>query len=622
MSIIPRIPSYRIEKKIGKGGMGTVYLAFQEKMERQVALKVLLPSLADDIKITQRFLTEAKISAKLQHTNIVSIYDVGEYKGHYYFAMEYLPRSLMDIIKFSEHRQIKPEVALNIIKQIASALDYAHKKGVIHRDVKASNIMLRNDGTPVLVDFGIAKFVESSSNLTKTGTSIGTPHYMSPEQIQGLEIDGRSDIYSLGVVFFEMLEGRLPYEGTDSIVIAVKHVREPIPQLHETVRDFQPIIERTMAKDKRERIQSGKDLIKMIADIQKKKSIKLSENTLIRKPDKTERIIRTEAEEKRKPRIEKSRRKIWFGIAGVFIIVVLVIIISYSGTEKNRIIKNGDEEKLWESVINENSLQSYNRYMEKFPEGKYCKTAREKISEIEQENIEEEDKDNTQKRINEQDIQYQGYLSQARNSIDNQDFIQARKYIDLARNIRDDKELFELEKEIEKRKIHSSVRFRLRNTYKSLNVNETVFMLKKHGFFDSRRSKLKKFHNNFVSQTSYGKSFIIDRATGLMWLPEGSRHLMDFNHSQEWISSLNRQRYGGFSNWRLPTLEEAASLLENIKNKWGLYVNPIFSSKQRQVWTGDAYDQTQVWMVYFNEGCVDINLKQFEGYVRPVRSIY
>lgn len=624
MAIIPQIPSYKIEKRIGKGGMGTVYLAFQEKLERQVALKVLLPIYADDNKITQRFMTEAKIAAKLQHTNIVSIYDVGEYQDNYYFAMEYLPRSLMDIIKFSENGQIKPEVALNILKQISSALDYAHKKGVIHRDVKPSNIMLRSDGTPVLVDFGIAKLMESTSNLTKTGTSIGTPHYMSPEQIQGLDTDGRADIYSLGVVFYEMLEGKVPYEGTDSISIAVKHVREPIPRLSEKAKDLQLIIDQTMAKDKRERIQTGKDLMKLIADIQKKKSIKTSGKTLIREPYKTERIAEPEAEPVKKPPIQKSFRKLRLGIFAVIgaVVLVSVLIISNSATEKKQAQKSSKEQNLWETVIRENSLLSYNRYLEKYPNGRYSQTAREKIVQIKQSQKNKEETDSDQKKNQELENLYQDYLTQARTAVDKRDFDQARDYIEMARNIREGEELTHLEQKINKLKIQVSAPYRLRKFYMTLNDSEAVSMLKKKGFYDSRRTKYKKFRNSFVQQIHNGKKVIVDQTTGLMWHPAGSARLMDFNRSIGWISSLNRNRFAGFSDWRLPTLEEAASLLVNRKTSRGLFVDPIFSSKQRQMWTGDHYDHTQVWMVYFNEGCVDINLKQFESFVRPVRSIY
>lgn len=623
MATIPRIPSYKIEKKIGKGGMGTVYLAFQEKLERQVALKVLLPSLSDDFKITERFMSEAKIAAKLEHTNIISIYDVGEHNDYYYFAMEYLSRSIMDILKFSENNRIKPEVALNVLKQISSALDYAHKKGVIHRDVKPSNIMLRNDGTPVLVDFGIAKFMESTSNLTKTGTSIGTPHYMSPEQIQGLEIDGRADIYSLGIVFFEMLAGKVPYEGSDSIAIAVKHVREPIPQLEENLRHLQPIIDQTLAKDKRERVQTGKDLVKMVANIQKKKSPKSSVKTLIRPQYKTEKISDSEVKKEKKPAIERSYRKLWIGIVGVVITAVLVAIIIISTSVPNKeTVKKGDiEQKLWETVVQENSVQSYNRYLERYPQGKYSEKAREHISKIESNEDVVEDQDDSLIKIDEQETQYHEYLTQARDAIKLKDFEQARKFIKLARNIKEGEELAILDEQIEKQKIQVSVLYRLRSRYKALSDTESVRLLKKHGFYDSRRTRFKKFRNKFVQQIHRGKRVIVDQTTGLMWHPAGSDRLMDFNRSMEWISSLNRQRFAGFSNWRLPTLEEAASLLESRKTN-GLFVNPIFSTRQRQMWTGDSYDQTQVWMVYFTEGCIDINLKQFESYVRPVRTIY
>ncbi len=354
--------------------MGTVYLAFQEKLEREVALKVLLPSLAEDREITQRFITEAKIGAQLQHTNIVSIYDVGEFDGNYYFAMEYLERNLEDVIKAGQEGRIKPEIALDILKQISSALDYAHKKGVIHRDVKPANILLRNDGTPVLVDFGIAKLMESDAKLTKTGTSIGTPHYMSPEQIQGMEIDGRSDIYSLGVVFFEMLEGRTPYEGSDSIVIAVKHVKDPIPRLDPPLRQYQPIIDRMMAKDKRTRIQSGSELINSIQKIQLKELSTEKEITVIRKSEKKPKSTKSveEKPDRKKGKLSKWKQSIYS------LIIILILLLGIVGISVLKKSGNNAETKFWQLAIEKNSLDAYNQYLKQYPRGKFAIQAREK----------------------------------------------------------------------------------------------------------------------------------------------------------------------------------------------------------------------------------------------------
>jgi len=275
MSEFPEIQGYKILKELGKGGMARVYLAFEEKLEREVALKILLKSLTEEKNLTTRFLKEAKTAAGLRHTNIVPVFDVGRQGEYYYFTMEHFEEDLKDKIV---NNKIAPELALSIVKSIASALDYAHKKGFIHRDIKPDNIMFREDGTPVLVDFGIARALGSTTKLTKTGMSIGTPHYMSPEQARGKVLDGRSDIYSLGVVFYEMLTGKVPYEAedSDSIAIAIKHIQEPIPELRSAmnvgaglasaqIEKLQNIINKMMAKDPDERPQTGRDVIELIS---------------------------------------------------------------------------------------------------------------------------------------------------------------------------------------------------------------------------------------------------------------------------------------------------------------------------------------------------------------------
>ncbi len=257
MTKYPRIPGYRIIRELGKGGMARIYLAYDEKVEREVALKVLLRKLIEDEEITRRFLREAKTAARLEHTNIVAIYDVGQFKDFYYFTMEFLEGSL-------KGKVLEPPAALDIIKQIAGALRYAHSEGFIHRDIKPENILFRKDGTPVLVDFGIVRAADSTTRLTKTGVAIGTPFYMSPEQIGGLDIDCRADLYSLGVVLYEILTGQVPYGGTDVISISLKHLNEPIPKLAEHFGRYQPLVDALMAKDREERIQDADELIAAI----------------------------------------------------------------------------------------------------------------------------------------------------------------------------------------------------------------------------------------------------------------------------------------------------------------------------------------------------------------------
>jgi serine/threonine protein kinase len=266
MKQLPQIPGYRIIRKLGQGGMADVYLGFQEKLAREVAIKVLDPLLLRDAQFAKRFIKEAQTAAQLVHPNIITIHDVGVVKDsehhYYYIVMEFLAESLSERLK--QGGPLPPPEALDIVKKIAGALDYAHKKGFIHRDIKPDNIMFRFDGSVVLLDFGIARAMDSTTQLTRTGMSIGTPHYMSPEQCKGEKTDGRSDIYSLGVQLYEILTGDVPYKAENTAGIIIKHIQDPIPTLPEELNIYQPLIDKMMAKNRDMRIQSGAELIYFI----------------------------------------------------------------------------------------------------------------------------------------------------------------------------------------------------------------------------------------------------------------------------------------------------------------------------------------------------------------------
>ncbi|HDR15082.1 MAG TPA: serine/threonine protein kinase [Desulfobacteraceae bacterium] len=265
MAEVPKIPGYVIEKELGQGGMARVFLAKEAKLERYVALKVMALSPTQDDSVAKRFVREARTAAGLNHVGIVPIYDVGEQEGFFYLAMEFLPGgSLAGII---EQGPVLPEKALEIFVSIALALDYAHGEGFIHRDVKPDNILFRKDGTPVLCDFGIARAVGSATRLTKTGMSVGTPHYMSPEQARGKKLDGRSDLYSLGVVLYELLTGKVPFEAEDSVAVAIAHVQDPVPPLQENLVKYQPLLDKLLAKDPEERFQSGAEALSMVTSL-------------------------------------------------------------------------------------------------------------------------------------------------------------------------------------------------------------------------------------------------------------------------------------------------------------------------------------------------------------------
>lgn len=258
---LPRIPGCRLERLIARGGMAEVYLAVQENLNRRVAVKILSPALFNETGFTERFYQEATTAAALQHPGIISVHDVGCFEGQHYIVMEYLPCSLKFVL---EKGALTPNVALRIFRTVAIALDHAHTKGFVHRDVKPDNILLREDGSAVLADFGISRAIAAASRLTRTGMSIGTPHYMSPEQARGLAVDGRSDLYSLGIVLFEMLAGTTPFKGDHPVALAFAHVQQPIPELHAELARYQPLLSAMLAKEPQARPQSGSAAIALL----------------------------------------------------------------------------------------------------------------------------------------------------------------------------------------------------------------------------------------------------------------------------------------------------------------------------------------------------------------------
>nr|WP_298164353.1 serine/threonine-protein kinase [uncultured Pseudomonas sp.] len=258
------IPGFDIDRVIGEGAMATVYLALQRSLERKVALKIMAPALAADASFCERFLREGKTLARLAHPHIVTVHDIGNIGEHYYMAMEYLPNgTLRERIATG----LSPEQGLQYIRQIASALGYAHSQGLIHRDVKPANILFRADGTAVLSDFGIAKSLDDSTQFTQVGFAVGTPNYMSPEQARGLDIDGRADLYALGVVLYEILVGELPYMGTDALSTALAHLTQPLPELPLQHSRYQTLLQRLLAKNPDERFNNAGELLAAL-DIQ------------------------------------------------------------------------------------------------------------------------------------------------------------------------------------------------------------------------------------------------------------------------------------------------------------------------------------------------------------------
>ncbi|MCM2255390.1 MAG: protein kinase [Vicinamibacteria bacterium] len=246
----PRVGRYVVTGRLGKGGMGMVYRGLDEALEREVAVKTLHLEGSLDDESRRRFEIEAKAAARLQHPNIVTVYELGESRGTPFIAMELLPGMDLEALLRSGEAMLLQE-KLEIVIQVLRGLAFAHEHGIVHRDMKPSNIRLLEDGTAKIMDFGIAKL--GATGVTRTGMMVGTVYYMSPEQIRGRDLDGRSDVFSMGVILHEMLEGKRPFGGKDAPEILYKIVNEPHPPLGSDLGDFkaplQAIVDKALAKD-------------------------------------------------------------------------------------------------------------------------------------------------------------------------------------------------------------------------------------------------------------------------------------------------------------------------------------------------------------------------------------
>lgn len=260
-----QIAGYKIKRCIGQGGMATAYLAEQSSLGRRVVLKILDTASNDTPQLAERFLNEGRLVASLQHPNIITIYDIGREDNKVFISMEYVDGG--DLKTRLQQGPLEPRVALGILERVADGLAAAHASGIVHRDVKPGNILFRRDGTPLLSDFGIAKRLTGNNNLTTTGIFLGSPNYMAPEQADADPIDGRADIYALGIILFEMLTGRKPYQSTSVIDVIHQHKYDPIPRLPLPLIAFQPLLDRMLAKDRNDRFPDVTSLLEYLREI-------------------------------------------------------------------------------------------------------------------------------------------------------------------------------------------------------------------------------------------------------------------------------------------------------------------------------------------------------------------
>lgn len=350
--MIRKVRDYKIVSKIGEGGMGTVYLADDIMLERKVAVKVLSPLLTKDKQFTERFRHEAKVQASLIHPNIVGLYNFFQEDDTYCMVMEYVDGDTLKHI-ISNTGPVPEQRAIWILSQMLEAVGFAHKKGIIHRDIKPGNILIGKDDTVKILDFGIAKILQEKG-LTKTGTKMGTIYYMSPEQIKALkDIDHRTDIYSLGVTFYEMLSGRVPFNvDTDSdfeimneiVTGEIKDPREFYPHISEWVVNT---LFESVEKDRDKRIQTVKDFMnRLLSKEVIKEPVADVEKTIVEPPVAETKTPPPPVQEKPVANLKKEKQKVTppkpsakdqkkspakkivlFGIIGALILVVALFLI-------------------------------------------------------------------------------------------------------------------------------------------------------------------------------------------------------------------------------------------------------------------------------------------------------
>jgi serine/threonine protein kinase len=657
MNMFPEIPGCRVEKKIGESPVADVYLGVQEHLEQRVVIKVLEPGLFQDKALAERFFNEAKKTGQFSHANIAAVLEAGESGGSHYIVMEYLPESLRDRIdrKFGlgEYRPqesgktLEGYTFLHLLKEVAQALEYAHREGVIHQDITPGNIRFRENGTAVVTGFFISKVIDSPETLKRKGIVFNSPYYISPEQALKKPPDSSSDIYSLGVVFYEMLTGRVPYDAEEPIAIENQHIMQPVPQLPESLSSYQELLGRMMAKNKEERLAGAGQLLQtldeLIYNLPENEREAVSEMEISREPRRPYREEQNQVKYKSKP-IKGERRmrmnidkdellrtllnpRIALPVIAVVVIIVVLLVILSPSPDSTGGTPGAAAEGPQAQEEKDQQYQYKFRLAQRFFNSGDFKRAQDKLKEAEQFKKTPETKklaDKIARKMSQKKDHIAFKKALADGSIAALE--EYLKQFPSGLHVKEAEEKTAALKEKEKkheaemqRLLASSIK--LRSQYKDLAVDEVRAMVKKYGFYEKYYNETGDFKNHYEVKTINNDPVVYDYATALMWHQSGSPSYMGFIKAKFWVDDLNKHGYAGYSDWRLPTLDEAVSLLENKINTFGLYIDAKFSLEQRFIWTGDTFEKNKGWAIDFFGG--DANKVNFTDvvYARPVRSL-
>lgn len=560
--------------------MAKVFLGIQENLNRPVAVKILEPGLFRDPGLALRFTKEAEMAAGLQHSHIVSIYDVGQADECHYIVMEPLEGTLSEAILTHDGGRLPVEEAFAILRPLARALDYAHRQGIVHRDIKPDNIMFRRDGTPVLVDFGIAKALDGDQSVTKTGTSIGTPHYMSPEQADAGAVDGRSDFYSLGVVLYEMLTGEKPYQAESYVGVVMKHLHDPIPQLSGAAAVVQPLLERMMAKSARERVADGAEVIGWLDRLAP--AVPGREAAVRAEPGGEEPVVR-------RRRSSPQRRHsvlFWSLLVGFFVLGGVVIGLRVGRPAEELPTEAAAPERVAPATL---PAPPAGRSVGRRPEVRVDVPGESLPSVVRSAHRAETDRG-------------WGRGGPGRSSMEG----------GATSRVKDGPSSTESTK-------MAADPVRLRTSPGVIDTDEIERVVRHFDFAEATFNAQGRFTSRLRREQAAEDWVVVDDRSGRMWHPTGSPEGLTYPAARKWLQGVNERGYGGFHDWRLPTLEEGLSLLRRPADAGGSSPGRLFSLAGRRIWTADRLGGRTVWTVRFDQGIVYAVPERDRNWLLPVR---